>query len=75
LITEINLAGTKRNILRSIVGLARLEGMSVVAEGIETEDEAKVVRGLGCGYLQGFFMGRPVGTAKSSCQATDGSLY
>jgi EAL domain-containing protein (putative c-di-GMP-specific phosphodiesterase class I) len=34
-------------------------GASIVAEGIETEGEFKTLRGLGCGFGQGFYLGRP----------------
>jgi EAL domain-containing protein (putative c-di-GMP-specific phosphodiesterase class I) len=32
---------------------------SVIAEGIETEEDLKVLRELGVTYGQGFFMGKP----------------
>jgi len=32
---------------------------SIVAEGIETEAEFKTLRGLGCRFGQGFYLGRP----------------
>ena len=36
-----------------------LIGLPVVAEGIETEDQLELVRGAGCGDVQGFLLGRP----------------
>jgi len=33
--------------------------VTLVAEGIETEDEFKALRGLGCQFGQGFYLGRP----------------
>ena len=32
---------------------------SIVAEGIETEAEFKTLRGLGCRFGQGYYLGRP----------------
>ena len=44
----------------AIIKLAALFGLSTVAEGIETPDQAKVLRGLGCDRGQGFHFSRPV---------------
>lgn len=47
-------------ILASIVTLAHELNMQVVAEGVESEDDAKHLRSLGCEYAQGFFYGAPL---------------
>ncbi|MDX1801303.1 MAG: sensor domain-containing phosphodiesterase [Marinobacter sp.] len=47
-------------IILSIIGLARGLGLSVVAEGVETEDQAKWLMQQGCHSLQGYFYSRPV---------------
>ena len=47
-------------IVRTIVELARVMGMDVVAEGVETQDQHKLLRELGCRYGQGFLYSRPV---------------
>jgi EAL domain-containing protein (putative c-di-GMP-specific phosphodiesterase class I)/GGDEF domain-containing protein len=49
----------KRLFLEQIVGLAHSIGLSVVAEGIETELEFQICREIGCDYVQGFFIARP----------------
>jgi diguanylate cyclase (GGDEF)-like protein len=49
----------KRLFLEQIVGLAHSIGLSVVAEGIETEIEFQICREIGCDFVQGFFIGRP----------------
>jgi EAL domain-containing protein (putative c-di-GMP-specific phosphodiesterase class I)/GGDEF domain-containing protein len=49
----------KRLFLEQIVGLAHSIGLSVVAEGIETELEFQICREVGCDYIQGFFIARP----------------
>ena len=49
----------KQRLVGSVVHFARQEGIEIVAEGIETEDESKAVEDLGCGLLQGFLHGRP----------------
>ena len=47
-------------IVASVAKLAGSLGMSVVAEGVETEDQRKILIAAGCGTLQGFHFSRPV---------------
>jgi diguanylate cyclase (GGDEF)-like protein/PAS domain S-box-containing protein len=44
----------------AIVSIARNLGLRVVAEGIETEAQAQILRDLGCDYLQGYYFARPL---------------
>jgi len=53
-------------IVRTIVELARVLGMDVVAEGIETEEQYALLRGLGCRFGQGFLFARPATAATIS---------
>jgi len=46
-------------LVRSLVAFAGSAGARVVAEGIETQDDAVWLRGLGVDYGQGWFFGRP----------------
>jgi EAL domain-containing protein (putative c-di-GMP-specific phosphodiesterase class I) len=47
-------------IVRTIIELARVLGMDVVAEGIETWEQYRLLRQLGCRYGQGFLIARPM---------------
>jgi EAL domain-containing protein (putative c-di-GMP-specific phosphodiesterase class I) len=47
------------DVCRAIVAYARKRGRTVLAEGIETEAEADLMRSLGVDLLQGFYFGRP----------------
>ncbi len=47
-------------LLGTIVGVARALGHSVIAEGVETEEQVKVLSGIGCDTIQGYFFSRPV---------------
>jgi len=47
-------------LLRAIVAMARSLGLSLVAEGIEHEDQARELRQLGCDEGQGFLYWRPM---------------
>ena len=51
-------------LLRVAVQLARTFGLKTVAEGVETARQFAWVRDLGCDYVQGFFVGRPVALAE-----------
>ncbi|MGY1592636.1 putative bifunctional diguanylate cyclase/phosphodiesterase [Geodermatophilus sp. SYSU D00708] len=44
----------------SVVDLGRTLGMDVVAEGVETSGQLATLTALGCGFLQGHLLGRPV---------------
>lgn len=43
----------------SIIAMAQHLSLRVVAEGVETADQAAALRAMGCDVLQGFFFGRP----------------
>lgn len=47
-------------IIRAVVAMAQSLGMSTTAEGVETADEAALIRELGCDKIQGFHFGRPM---------------
>jgi diguanylate cyclase len=49
-----------RAVVISAISLAHSLGMKVVAEGVETADQAKAVIELGCDQIQGFFFSRPL---------------
>jgi EAL domain-containing protein (putative c-di-GMP-specific phosphodiesterase class I) len=47
-------------IVQAIVGLSRSLGVHTVAEGVETEEQARALEKLGCNYAQGYLFGRAV---------------
>jgi diguanylate cyclase (GGDEF)-like protein len=47
-------------IVRAVMGMAQALNLSVVAEGVETEAQRDVLRGLGCTFAQGWLFGRPM---------------
>jgi diguanylate cyclase (GGDEF)-like protein len=52
-------SGLDRALVGTIVGLGRALGVTVVAEGVETEAQAAIFRDLGAHELQGFLLARP----------------
>ena len=47
-------------IVRATIGLARELGIDVIAEGVETEAQAKLIASWGCKEAQGFLFSRPL---------------
>ncbi|CAO3363310.1 EAL domain-containing protein [Azospirillum palustre] len=45
---------------RAIVGLGRSLGLSVIAEGVETQKQLQLLRDLACESYQGFLFSRPI---------------
>ena len=51
----------KSNIaLASTIAMINKLGMTVLAEGVETEEQVKWLTSLGCEYLQGFYFGKAI---------------
>ena len=49
-----------RKIVSAVVGLGQSLGLTTVAEGIETQDQAEMLLRLGCEIGQGYYFGRPM---------------
>jgi diguanylate cyclase (GGDEF)-like protein/PAS domain S-box-containing protein len=47
-------------IATSIIQLAHNLGLQVIAEGVETEEQVRMLRELGCDMVQGYYFGRPI---------------
>lgn len=48
-----------RSIVRATIGLGRSLDMLVVAEGVETEEQMRMLRAEGCAQVQGYLVGAP----------------
>ena len=47
-------------ICAAIIAMGRSMKMSIVAEGVETPEQAQLLRELGCDEMQGFWLGKPM---------------
>jgi diguanylate cyclase (GGDEF)-like protein len=47
-------------VVETVVALGRRLGLEIVAEGIENEAQARLMKQLGCTHLQGWFVARPM---------------
>lgn len=59
-VTGIETEKPSRDIVKAVVGLCRDLKINCVVEGMETESQADVLRGLGCKAMQGYFFGKPM---------------
>jgi len=53
-------------IVTAIVAMAKSLGVDVVAEGIETEEQLRTLRALGCPRGQGYLLARPMDAAAAT---------
>jgi diguanylate cyclase (GGDEF)-like protein/PAS domain S-box-containing protein len=53
----------QQQLVRSIIDIGRSRGIEIVAEGVETMRHAEILRDLGCHYLQGYALARPMSPA------------
>ena len=47
-------------IIRAIVAMGQELGLSIIAEGVETQSQADFLSSFGCNEVQGYLVGRPV---------------
>lgn len=50
----------KRVVVKNLIKLASDLGIQTVAEGVETKEQLEILRDMGCTYLQGYFLGKPM---------------
>jgi len=62
-IAEIESDAQSRALVQAIIGIGKSLNMAMVAEGVETQAQATLLEIMGCDYLQGFLIGRPVSAA------------
>jgi diguanylate cyclase (GGDEF)-like protein len=59
-VTEITSSTRGSSIAEMIISLGRNLGLTVIAEGVEDEKQAKILTDLGCPQAQGYLFGRPM---------------
>jgi predicted signal transduction protein with EAL and GGDEF domain len=58
-IDEISHNSTDRSIVKASIAMANAMGLKTVAEGVETDDQKRVVKLMGCKEMQGFLYSEP----------------
>lgn len=59
IVAGVDASSTRARLIASMVMFTVGEGISLVAEGVETEGEMAVLRELGVDFAQGYLLGRP----------------
>lgn len=59
-VRDILADSTSGAIAQTILSLGKAMGLSVIAEGVETEEQRRFLAGLGCHSFQGYLFSRPV---------------
>ena len=49
-----------RKIVHTIIDMGSHLGISVTAEGVETEEQVELLKSMGCQYAQGFYYAKPL---------------
>ena len=47
-------------IISSVVNMTKELGFDIIAEGVETKDQADLLTGMGCSVIQGYYYSKPV---------------
>ncbi|MCB1498481.1 MAG: bifunctional diguanylate cyclase/phosphodiesterase [Bauldia sp.] len=63
-VRDLGINSTANALVQSLVSLGDAMDLSVIAEGIENEDQLKLLRLVQCEYLQGFLISRPLPAAE-----------
>jgi diguanylate cyclase (GGDEF)-like protein len=59
-ILDLESSSDARAVVDAVIKLAQALGLKVVAEGVETEEQHLILRGLGCDELQGHLFAKPM---------------
>jgi diguanylate cyclase (GGDEF)-like protein/PAS domain S-box-containing protein len=62
---------SRKKIVNSIMALAQALGKIVVAEGVETAEQAEYLTALGCDFGQGYYFSRPVEASAAEALLND----
>lgn len=57
---DITSSPRRAGMLQALLSLAHALGLQVIAEGVETQEQADLLTGMGCTLAQGWLFGRPV---------------
>ncbi|WP_052380095.1 MULTISPECIES: EAL domain-containing protein [unclassified Pseudoalteromonas] len=59
-IIDITSSEQDRNITSTIIQLAKYLNIEVIAQGVETKEQAYLLNIMGCQVIQGYYFSRPI---------------
>ncbi len=59
-VSELENDGRSKTIIAAVIAMARSFNISVVAEGVETQEQLQQLKSMGCHQAQGFYLGIPM---------------
>jgi len=59
-VEKINSDAKSRNIVKFLINLSKSLKLTVIAEGVETQEEWDSLRDFGCHYMQGYLYSKPI---------------
>ncbi len=65
-VSRLTVSETGREIVGLMISFAHLLGMTVVAEGVETNDQYNILQGMGCDHIQGYLISRPLPSSEAA---------
>ena len=74
-ISGMDAAGDASAIVKTIVALANMLNISVVAEGVETAVQLERLREIGCSHAQGFWFSKPVDRAAAQAMLLQAPVW
>jgi EAL domain-containing protein (putative c-di-GMP-specific phosphodiesterase class I) len=66
---DIEHSERSNSLVHAIIAMGHSLGLQLVAEGVETAGQAAILEQMGCHYLQGYHIARPVAAGQLLCFA------
>jgi diguanylate cyclase (GGDEF)-like protein/PAS domain S-box-containing protein len=63
---NVHLPAHSKSIIEAVIAMGRGLDLRIVAEGVETKNQQQQLRDLGCRYMQGYYLGRPLPASQIS---------
>jgi diguanylate cyclase (GGDEF)-like protein len=63
-IRDLGRSASSIAVVRAVTSIGGVLGITVVAEGVETEEQLQVLSAAGCDQIQGYLFGRPIAAAE-----------
>ncbi len=70
-VLDLETSEDARTVAQAVINLAKALNLKVVAEGVETEGQNRILRDFGCDQLQGYLFSKPLSSKALALWATD----